>query len=534
MAARCRFGAALLAACLVALSADAADEGLVLRQSAERLAAAGSCEEAIATARRARQLAPSDAQAAAIEGRCAIALKRYDDALAPLETALRLDPSLPGVAADLAMAQYHRGDFDAADRALSQAEKQDPDAPKVLLYRGLLHLERAENVEAATALERAARADAAIDPLASYYAAGAWHQARERQKARDALERVGDGSPASPWAQAARDSLARIDSAADVGIGEWWVNVSAGMEWDDNVLLRSNDTSLPNPGTPSQISNEQDWLGLWSAEAGAELIRTANWAGGAMVGYRGNAHVDLKSFDIYNPATSIWLDRRVGEQAFFRLQPYFSYMWISTQAFSDPYVGDVGGVFSYNQSFDEAGSGRLYTQFAYQDWMDDTHDPITRAHIFDAFGNDLTDRRDRDGTDFRVGYDHLWPMTDSTTLRGGLSHGRYEAEGAEYSHLSYRGYLGFRQSLPLEFAFDAEGGYSHEPYRRASTFPSPDANHVKRRDNLWMLRLAIERPITELLSVTAHWRYTSNDSNTPSFDYDRNVLGGYFTLSFGP
>ena len=291
---------------------------------------------------------------------------------------------------------------------------------------------------------------------------------------------------------------------------------------------------LPNPGTPSQISNEQDWLGLWSAEVGAELIRTANWAGGAMAGYRGNAHFDLKSFNVYNPATSVWVDRRVGEQAFFRLQPYFSYMWISAQAFSDPYVGDVGGVLSYNQTFDEAGSGRLYTQFAYQDWMDDTHDPVTGGHIFDAFGNDLTDERDRDGTDFRAGYDHVWPVTDSTTLRGGLSHGRYEAEGSEYSHLSYRGYLGFRQSLPLEFAFDAEGGYSHEPYRRASTFPAPGANHVKRRDNLWMLRLAIERPITELLSVTAHWRYTRNESNTPSFDYSRNVLGGYFTLSFGP
>ena len=88
-------GTVLLAACLVASSADAADEGLGLRQSAERLAADGRCGEAIDRARRARELAPGDAQAAAIEGRCAIELERHDglsdnslEALAASEAAI--------------------------------------------------------------------------------------------------------------------------------------------------------------------------------------------------------------------------------------------------------------------------------------------------------------------------------------------------------------------------------------------------------------------------------------------------------------
>ena len=136
MSARIRCCAVLLTAGLLAPIAYAADEGLVLRQSAERLAAANRCDEAIPKARRARALAPEDAAAAAIEGRCALHQKRYDDAVAPLEDARRLDAALPGVSTDLAMAHYHRGDFEAADRELRVAEQQDRDHPRVLLYRG--------------------------------------------------------------------------------------------------------------------------------------------------------------------------------------------------------------------------------------------------------------------------------------------------------------------------------------------------------------------------------------------------------------
>ena len=47
------------------------------------------------------------------------------------------------------------------------------------------------------------------------------------------------------------------------------------------------------------------------------------------------------------------------------------------------------------------------------------------------------------------------------------------------------------------------------------------------------VRLELERPITERLSVAGYWRFTENDSNTPVFDYGRHILGGALTLNFG-
>lgn len=506
--------AVALAAAGLAFPALAADESMVLRQSAERLAAAGRCDEAMTKAKRARTLDPEDAEAAAIEGRCALHLERYDQAIDPLQRARDLDPSLEGLSADLAMAHYHRGDLAAASRELDAAEREDPEDPRVQLYRGLVLLDRSEDAAAAARFERAASlADAGVDPLASYYAGLAWQRARERQKAREDLERVVAGDPDGPWADAARRRLAELDAATGFEPGRWSASASTGVEYDDNVVLRGEGVSLP-----SDISDEDDWSVWWSADLRAELLRTENWAGGATGGYYGNAHFELEDFNQHTPTASLWLDRRVDDQSFLRLQPFFGYTWFG----GDPYLMNVGGVLSYNRDFDAAGQGVLYTSLAYRNYLYAVHGP---------FADDL----DRDGLDFRAGYEHAIAVTDTTTLRGGLEYGLYEAEGREYSHSSYGGSVGLRQGLPWKLTFDAEATYAWEPYRHASRFgPTAGASGPDRRDHYLHARAQLDRPITDWMSVAAYYAYTNNDSNTRPFDYDRNVVGGFVTVYYGP
>jgi tetratricopeptide (TPR) repeat protein len=503
----------------LALPALAADEALVLRQSAERLAADGRCEEAIEKAKRARTLAPEDAEAAALEGRCNLHLKRYDAAIDPLQRARALDPDLPGISTELGMAHYHRGDLAAAERELSAAEQQSPNDPRVQLYRGMVLMDRSEDDAAAARFQRAASMDASIDPIASYYAALAWQRAQERQKARESFEGVVERDPDGPWAEEARRRLADLDASTGFQPGSWSASASVGVEWNDNVVLRGDDAGLP-----AGISDEDDWSVWWAAEARAELFRTENWSGGVIGNYFGSAYFDLHRFDTQAPGASLWLDRKVDEKSFLRLQPFFSYTWFST----DPYLMEAGGALSYHRDFDSAGNGVLYGSYAYRDYMYNTTNP----RVF-FMGSDLSEERDRDGTDFRVGYEHALGVTSTTTLRAGLEHGRYEAEGNEYSHTSYGGRVGVYQQLPWRFGLDVEGSYAYEPYRHASSFP-PGGNHVTRRDHYFHLRAQVDRPITDWLSAAVYYGYTNNDSNTPVFDYDQNVIGAYVTVFYGP
>jgi tetratricopeptide (TPR) repeat protein len=477
----------------IAVPAFAADEALVLRMRAEQLAADGRCEEAIDKARRAQVLDPADGKAAVIEGRCLLLLRRYDEAIAPLEKAREKDPTIGGIAADLASAHYHNDDRVAAERELAKAEAEQTDDPRAALYRGLLLLERNQDVEAAQAFERASRMDAAIDPLASYYAGLAWERARERE---------------------AEIALERLDGRRSSGKRRWWGAVTAGVEWDDNVVLRGDGTILPG-----DISDQRDWRGYWSAELGAELLRGENWAAGVIAGYHGNAHFEEHQFDLQYPTASLWLDRRIDDRSFVRLQPFTGYAWTET----DPYVFNAGGTAAYHRNFGRSGSGRLYGQYIYRNYM------------FTAQGSAAQQRfRDRDGDEYRGGYDHSISVGGSTTARAGGHYSYHHAEGGEYSHDQYGGYVGVRQGLPLELTLDVEGSYAYQHYDRASSFLVPAASSPDRRDNVYRARAQLSRPITDWLSAAAHWRWTDNDSNTAVFDYDRHVLGGSVTVSFGP
>jgi tetratricopeptide (TPR) repeat protein len=508
-----RFAAVVLAVWFIALEVRAAEEGRVLRMRAEQLAAAGQCEDAIAKAQAARKLAPDDALAAAVEGRCALNLRRYEDAAVALEAARQLDPGLPGVSLDLTVAYYHVDDFEAANAALARAESESPDDPRVALYRGLLLMEASEDASAAAAFERASRMDSGIDPMASYYAALAWERANDQERARRSLERVRESG--SPWSDEAEDALQRLNEREGAATPRWWGVVSAGAEYDSNVVLRGDGVVLP-----ADISDQEDGRVIWSAELGTELLRTENYAGGAIAGYHGNSHFDLHEYDLQYPTASLWLDRRIDELSFVRLQPYGGYAWID----GDPYVGQGGGTLSYHRDYPEYGSGRAFVQASYQDYLFKTGlvppgvDP-----------NDL----DRDGWEFLTGYDHAYALTDKTGLRGGLAFGSYRSEGRDYTYLSYGAHVGLRQNLPYEFILDLEAAYAYQPYQHASSYNPIPRQGPKRRDNIYSTRVALERSLTDWLSVTAQWRYYDSDSNTRVFDYDRHIVGGYFTAFYG-
>ena len=502
MSRRVRFLAALCAGLALDSVARAADEALVLRMSAERLAAQGRCEEAIETARRARALAPQDGAAAAVEGRCLLDLKRYEEAARALADARRLDPGNAEVAVELVMAQYALGNREEAERALVDAERLAPQDARVALYKGLLLAPRADTRESAEVLERAARLDPSADPYASYYAGLAWWRANERDKAREALERA--RAAGGPWGEEAERAIAQLDAGGEAA--RFWVRARVGIEYDTNVVLRGQDVTLPN-----DISGEKDGRGVWSVQAGAEAFRNRDWALGAIAGYQGTAQFDLEEFNLEYPTLSLYLDRRVDDHSFLRFQPYAGYAWEE----SDKYLAHVGGELSYYRGFDEAGSGRLWARVGYQDYLYRLQGPGDVAN--------------RDGMEYLGGYEHLLPFETGTTLRAGVVGGAYVAEGRDYDYYTGGGYGGIRQELPLRFAIDLSGGFDYQPYEHESTF-APPSDHTDRIDKIWTAQAELERPLTDWLIASARYRYTDNESNVAPFDYHRHIVGGYLTV----
>ncbi|HVN39459.1 MAG TPA: tetratricopeptide repeat protein [Myxococcota bacterium] len=499
---------ALCAVLAIAGAAHAADEALVLRMSAERLAAEGRCEDAIATARRARELAPQDAAAAAVEGRCLLDLKRYDEASRALADAKRLAPNDAEVAVEELMALYHLGNRVEAERALVDAKRLAPNDARVSLYEGLLLAEKDQQRASAEVLQRAARLDPSADPYASYYAGMAWLRANEREKAREALERAQAAGGA--WGEQAAQALASLEAGGVAG--KLWLRARGGIEYDSNVVLRGD-----NVGLPSDISRKDDGRGAWSVLVGYEAFRNHDWAVGVIGGYQGTAQFNLTDFDLQYPTVSIYFDRRVDDASFLRFQPYAGYAWQDL----DPYLRHAGGELSYYRGFDEAGSGRLWTRVGYQDYLYPTQLDENKVS--------------RDGWEYLAGYEHLLPLKSGTTLRAGVDAGAYRADGSDNDYATGGAYAGVRQELPWRFALDLSGGFDYQAYGRNSSFTEapplfkPDP-HGNRHDEIWTAQVELERPITDWLILSGRYRYVDDNSNADPFDYERHVVGGYLTV----
>jgi tetratricopeptide (TPR) repeat protein len=528
--------------CATASTARAADEAAVLRLRAEQLAAEDRCEDALARLQRARELAPAeDARAALVEGRCSLRLNRYESAIEPLETARRLDPGIAGISIDLAMAHFHRADYPAAERELALAEQEMPDDPRVSLYRGLLLLQQKEDAEAAAALARAGRMDRRLDPLASYYAGLAWERARDRDQAKEALERVEREAPGSDWAQQAALALDRLDAPYQ---RHWWADIAAGMGYDSNVALSTSDIS--GLITPEAIFDESDGFGYWSAQGGYEFLSDPDWSLGAMVGYDGDAHFDLNQFNLQSPRIDGWIQRRIDEKSYLALQPYFAYAWFEGK----PYLGTGGGNLSYYRNYD-GSTGRLFGVIDYNDFLFPVLGDSGLERIIEllkkappvnidldaliAQAGWLETARNRDGLFYRAGYEHLIEFTETTDVRAGVDYHHYESDGSEFIHDHVGIWLGLYQDLPWKFTLEVLGSYAYEPYRFPSTFTFDGwfNRGPRRRDNVWRVGTLLERPIREHVKASINWRYHNNDSNTTVYNFDRHIVGGHLTVTFG-
>lgn len=523
---------------LLAAPVRAAEEAAVLRQRAEQLAAQDRCAEALPRARRARELAPGDARAALVEGRCALRTGDYAGAVEPLEAARRLDPSLDGVTTDLGQVHYHLGRLDRAQEELARALERDPDDARALLYRGLVLLRRAENEEAARTLDRASRLDEQMSPAAAYYAGLAWEHAQERDRAVAALRRARDADPDGPWGEEADRALERVGESFR---RHWWARVRGGLEHDSNPALRI-------PGSASaenvevfggfEFGERGDLRGVFDGELGAELLRSPEWSAGAIAGYQGNAYTDLHEFDLQYPWLALWLDHRIAEKTWMRLQPFGGYQWLET----DPFVAHGGVQLSVDHELGDALLGRVFGRYGYNDFLYRVSgSPVLL--VFDTVVGSGFDalargRRDRDGSEVDAGAElELDVDATATTLRGGAAYERYESDGEDWRRDGVRGWVGAEQELPLELDLDLFASFAHRPYEHVSSFTRAPflvaGGGTKRIDNVWELAGSLERPLGEHVTVGVRAAYTDHESNTTVFDYDRWIAGGYVVLTWG-
>ena len=509
-------------ACLVAAAqAGADDRAQVLELRAEDLAAQDRCPEAIRAIDEARERGAADARLLLVRGQCEIRLGRYPEATATLEEVRGLDPELGDADLYLGIARYHAGDLDGAANALEAARGRTTQEAELELYTGLVLMQRAEHREAALALERARTAGAGrVEPAASYYAGLAWAAAEDRQRAREAFDRVRDHDPDGTWSARAEEAM-----AASQPPGRSWATVTAGIEYDTNVVLLG-DQPLPGFG----FTDDDDGRGVWTLEGGAELFRTADWSGGLLASYTGTAQFELDQFDTHYPVGTLWVDREFGGSTTARLRYDIGYAWVGY----DPYLfsQDVTGLVWHD--WGTPGETEYFLGYYYDGFR---YDVFPCGRLEEGGPRDFpSDCLFRNGHGVRAGVEHRIPVPDvgtDTSVRSGFQFDRFWSQGTEFDSYAYEFNLGFATMLPLDILLDIEGSYTYQPYDNASFFPwfaTGGRAFIERDDHVFQAGVYLSRSFGRHLSLSTRYWFRGNNSNVFVYDYTRHVVGGYVTV----
>ena len=534
------FRVAWIAALLVLLPLTAIAQNDLASSRATALERSGRCAEALDVLAGVGEPTPADHF---LRGRCHMQLAQYPAAENELRLAREAAPGLPHVDLYYGMAAFHLGDIAAAETSLAKARAGSADRAELYLYEGLLALRRQENAAAAASLERARAMSATVEPTASYYAGLAFAGSDDAEQAIEALDRViAMEPPDSDWAKEARRAKQRLQATES---GAWWASAKFGVEYDDNVVLRSKGGTLPQG-----ISGSQDTRAVWVLHGGYEFLRERDWSAGVALTYYGSAHFDLEEFNEQNPVLSLWVDRRLAEATTLRLRYDSSYAWIDGKPFQasntlTPSVFHEWGTAGRSEAYASIYKYN-YLYGHYGEVPDGRGQPFSRCLSPGTLfcsppGVNEGGTRNQDGLGVTAGFDHSIPLGFlETELTAGYRYDRYSSRGSEYSYQGHEFRLETESRLPLEFQLRTLVSYTLRPYRNNSSFPDPQdvffnleypLQNENRRDDAWYVAVELEKKLTDQFSAEIAYRYIKNHSNVAVFDYDRKILGFYVTYS---
>jgi hypothetical protein len=223
----------------------------------------------------------------------------------------------------------------------------------------------------------------------------------------------------------------------------------------------------------------------------------------------------------------VWLDRDLTTDSFLRAQYDIGYAWLDL----DPYVLVQEGALGWHRNWGRWGNTEVAALWEWYEFQFDTDlliqpgDPAEWAHVRDRSGQGV-------GGALRHRIDI--PALRNDVIRrfeanGSYTYRRYWATGDEWDYDLHELRLGFESLWPWKVELDVWGSAAFNPFDNVSTYSTITD---RRKDFIGQVHAEIERPITDLFSVSGRYEYTRNESNVTVFDYSRHIVGAYVNVDF--
>lgn len=489
---------------------------------------------------RAAELDPRNVRAHYYTGLAYLALKKPEQAIAPLDTARQLRPSDPDIRFQLGVAYFSIKDYDKAGQLLEGIYQDTPDRENLGYYVGVSRYQDKKYSEAVEAFDQTVTTDSNLQQLARFYrglALGVLGLPQEAIAELEAAQKIQAVSPISSASIRIRDELLATRRVTEAK--RFRAQISVGGYYDDNVAINPNPESIADPNQQLILNDLRSRETTSPGMLASVLLDYAFFRKGPMEATATysffqtlNFHDNLNKFNLQN--------HLVGLSGFYRgvvqampyqvgLQYTYDYLFLDMDGFLSRHTPTLSGTL-IPPSFTVPVIGtvgnltNVLTRYQVKQFFREPadNDPRFQSESRDAFN-------------IMTGVVHAFRFSDDRLLlRIGYQYDNEAADGVAFSYRGNRLLTGGQATLPwgnLTLRYDYDVHWRN--YKNAQTLFTDDNGNLSKRDDTQQTHLVqLIKPLPYNLTLTAQYQHIRNGSDIPVYDYTKNVFTGLLTWSY--
>lgn len=284
-------------------------------------------------------------------------------------------------------------------------------------------------------------------------------------------------------------------------IKQWGLSISAGGQYDSNVILNAEDNPLPEG-----ISQESDWKavlylkGIYNFVIGEKI--------NVLTGYNLYQNFHTKLSDFNTTSHLIKLEPTYRPSSILTLKGQYAFQHVS--------VG--GDAYDYSHSFSPMlilSQGKGFSTIITYRYL--------KTHFMDT--ELFEENSDRTGFNNLAGITQEIPLGNSVRLRISYQYDKDSTSKDFWDYTGNKGLIGVQINLLHNLIINLSGEYYNKDYD--GIYPS---EAIEREDDISTASILITKELSNIFSLTIGQFYTKNKSNIDLFDYDRAITSFFINM----
>lgn len=388
---------------------------------------------------------------------------------------------------------FDQKDYTKAIDDLKAALKEKPEDPSATLYLGISLYRSGNELEGERILKKALTLDP-LSPRTNFELGVLYYKRGIYDEARDFFETARSHSKEKGLTELAAYYLGEIEKQKTTA-KSWAVSISAGIQYDSNVILEPDDGAVPEG-----ISRDDDWRGFLYLDGKFTPALTDNLNLGLTYSFYQSIQRELYDFNVQQHLPGFVVNYAPSRYLFLKVHYTFEYT----------NVGKEDYLFSHSISpaITVAEGKGFFTALRYRYQTKD----FKNTPLF-------VTNTERDGENNLAGITQYIPIGRVATISFGYTYDHDHTDKKYWTYNGHSGEIGVKLDFGKGWGTDLTGVYYRKVYYKED-YPGEDK---KRKDTTWTYAMNLAKNINSKLDIIVGWMNERNSSTIDVYDYRRNI-----------